>query len=206
MVKMKRTKLLILVLLLAGVFSLASCLEIGDGESTTSGEVTTDTGAHAETDLPTESSDSREDDATDAPLDETTNISPDEATKEPPQETGEGIVDDTVDNTEEEAQCTHIEVIDPRVEPTCTEDGLTEGRHCGVCGEVLVAREVIKGEHKPGEWVVSVLPSCTQEGEKRLWCEACGDLLETSTVPTSAHDYDGERCRNCYAMKESGGA
>ena len=37
----------------------------------------------------------------------------------------------------------HTEVIDAAVVPTCTETGLTEGKHCSVCGEVLVARETV---------------------------------------------------------------
>lgn len=37
----------------------------------------------------------------------------------------------------------HIPVTDPAVAPTETSDGLTEGSHCGVCGAVLTAQEVI---------------------------------------------------------------
>ena len=34
-------------------------------------------------------------------------------------------------------------MIDAAVEPTCTETGLTEGKHCSVCNEVLVAQTVV---------------------------------------------------------------
>lgn len=37
----------------------------------------------------------------------------------------------------------HTEVVEKAVEPTCTETGLTEGKHCSVCGEVLVEQEVV---------------------------------------------------------------
>ena len=37
----------------------------------------------------------------------------------------------------------HTPVPDPAVAPTETTDGLTEGSHCGVCGAVLTAQEVI---------------------------------------------------------------
>lgn len=37
----------------------------------------------------------------------------------------------------------HYWVVDPSVEPTCTETGLTQGIHCSRCGEVSVAQEII---------------------------------------------------------------
>ena len=42
---------------------------------------------------------------------------------------------------------THTPVIDEAVEATCTSDGLTEGKHCSTCGEVLVAQKVIPAGH-----------------------------------------------------------
>ena len=45
--------------------------------------------------------------------------------------------------TEEAPAKGHTEVIDAAVEATCTETGLTEGKHCSVCNEVLVAQTVV---------------------------------------------------------------
>ena len=37
----------------------------------------------------------------------------------------------------------HREVVDNAVAPTCTQSGLTEGKHCSLCDEVLLAQEVV---------------------------------------------------------------
>ena len=37
----------------------------------------------------------------------------------------------------------HTAVVDPAVKESCTSSGLTEGSHCSVCGEILVAQTVI---------------------------------------------------------------
>ena len=46
--------------------------------------------------------------------------------------------------------CAHVAVTDSAVPATCTENGLTEGSHCSLCGEVLVEQTVILAAHKPG--------------------------------------------------------
>ena len=41
------------------------------------------------------------------------------------------------------AKLPHTEVVDEAVEATDTIDGLTEGKHCGVCGETIIAQQII---------------------------------------------------------------
>lgn len=42
-----------------------------------------------------------------------------------------------------EPEHTHTVVTDPSVDPTCTEPGLSEGKHCSVCNETLEKQKVI---------------------------------------------------------------
>ena len=56
-------------------------------------------------------------------------------------ECGEAVETGTMEKTED-----HTPVTDERVEPTDTEDGLTEGSHCSLCGKVLVPQNVISAK------------------------------------------------------------
>ena len=72
----------------------------------------------------------------------------------------------------------HTEEIIPGKAPTCTETGLTEGKKCSVCGEILVAQEEIAMiDHVFGEYIEVVAPTCTEKGKAVATC-VCGETLE----------------------------
>lgn len=84
----------------------------------------------------------------------------------------------------------HTEVIDPAVEATCTVEGVTEGSHCSVCGETIVAQENLGTlEHAWDEGRVTIEPNCTEEGVRTFTCSSCRG---TKTVAEPALDHDLE--------------
>lgn len=112
--------------------------------------------------------------------------------------------------TEPIAKIAHTEVTDPAVPATCTQTGKTEGKHCGVCNEVLVAQTDIPvlphawstewskdGEnhwHECAEcgakkdeaahtfsWVVDTPATVTSTGIKHEEC-LCGERRNENTV------------------------
>ena len=84
----------------------------------------------------------------------------------------------------------HTPVTDAAKAPTCTETGLTEGSHCDVCGEVLVAQTVVDAlGHTWGAWVVTTPVTCIADGEERRDCSAC-DAYETNVIKTTGHKYE----------------
>ena len=85
--------------------------------------------------------------------------------------------------TEAIAATGHTEVVDEAVAPTCTATGLTEGSHCSVCDEVLVAQEVVDALGHTEEEIPAVAPTCTETGlTAGVKCSVCDEVLTAQEV------------------------
>lgn len=94
----------------------------------------------------------------------------------------------------------HTEVIDKAVAATCSSTGLTEGKHCSVCGAVLVAQKTVEKTNHSYTSSVTTQPTCTKEGVRTYKC-VCG-VSYTESIEKIAHtdtNSDG-KCDNCGAQ------
>ena len=114
---------------------------------------------------------------------------------------------DYMEATKIEKTNDHTEVIDPEVPATCEKTGLSEGKHCAVCGKVFVSQQETpivahtyddkydescnvcghirdaECAHKETEVIAGKAATCTEigltEGSK---CKKCGEILVAQTA------------------------
>ena len=100
-------------------------------------------------------------------------------------ENGDYICDNCGENL-----CTeHIEEIIHGYDATCTDDGLTDGVQCSICGEILVAQEVIPAKGHTEEAIHGYDATCTEDGlTDGMKCSVCGEMLvEQEIILATGH-------------------
>ena len=117
----------------------------------------------------------------------------------------------------------HTEVVDSAKAPTCTEAGLTEGKHCSVCNATIVAQQPIDKvahtydndtdadcnvcgatrevacTHAETEILAGKAATCTATGlTDGTKCKKCGEtIVAQETLPMVAHNYDNKYDEDC---------
>lgn len=81
----------------------------------------------------------------------------------------------------------HTEVKLPAIAATCSKSGLTEGKKCSVCGEILVKQtETAKLEHSYKSVVTA--PTCTNGGYTTCTCSVCKDTYKANETAKLGHN------------------
>ena len=95
----------------------------------------------------------------------------------------------------------HTDVLDEAVAPTCTETGLTEGKHCSECGEELIARTIVPALGHNMTTITANPATCTDPGNSAYFtCSNCGKFFndevgeteiaeESWIIPTLGHEW-----------------
>lgn len=105
--------------------------------------------------------------------------------------------------TNNDVEHVHVEVIDPYVEPTCQTTGLTEGKHCSKCGNIIVPQEVIDTVECYFVWKIVKNATKTENGERLYECAySCGNIIETETIYAGSQNLAyGENADGTYYVK-----
>ena len=94
----------------------------------------------------------------------------------------------------------HKVVVDQGKKATCTEDGLTEGKDCSVCKEVIKKQEVIPSTGHKEVLDSAKEATCTNTGlTEGIHCSICNKIIKKQEIiPALGHDFKDGVCTRCH--------
>ena len=107
------------------------------------------------------------------------------------------------------AKCAHPQLITLSGKPaTCTETGLTEGKQCANCGEILTQQQVIPLANHTKAIDKAIAATCTSTGlTEGEHCSICNKILIAQvSTPALDHIYDDiydTTCNRCEHVREA---
>ncbi len=79
--------------------------------------------------------------------------------------------------------CQHSEVTDNGTAPTCTEPGISDGKHCIKCGIVLLEQEILLPTGHKEATTEGKAATCTESGlSEGKHCSECGKILKVQSL------------------------
>ena len=95
--------------------------------------------------------------------------------------------------TEAPTEHVHTEEVIPAKEATCTEKGLTEGKKCSSCGEIIVAQTEIPAKGHVETVIPGKPATCTESGiQDGIKCSVCQTVIKPAdtVIPALGHDWN----------------
>jgi hypothetical protein len=101
----------------------------------------------------------------------------------------------------------HTEVVDVGKEATCTQSGISVGKHCSVCDEVLLAQKPITATGHTAVVDPAREATCTETGlTEGSHCSVCAEVLVAQeSPPLGEHSYVDGQCTACGKDQQSEG-
>ncbi len=95
------------------------------------------------------------------------------------------------DNPSSDTPHEHTAVVLSAIPATCTETGLSEGKKCSSCNEIIVAQETIEKLPHTEETIPAVTASCTTDGlTEGKKCSVCNEILVAQEVIKASHAWN----------------
>ena len=90
--------------------------------------------------------------------------------------------------TDSKAALGHTEVVTAGKDATCTEDGISEGITCSVCGLVIKAQTTIPAKGHDYKEKITKKATCEADGTATYTCTVCGDTYD-DVIKATGHDF-----------------